>query len=109
MVFLTATLQLVDEDWFCSITKVQIPLDCYFYRCTSCPNIEYSIVEYNPNVEQSKAVCQLVAKKCKEYPALAKIIIYCSSITTVQELSEELGCYTYYQDVGSIKDKDQIA
>jgi superfamily II DNA/RNA helicase len=109
MVFLTTTLRPVDEDRFCSITQVQIPPDCYFRGCTSRPNIEYSVVEYDPNVEQTEAVRALAARKLEEHPAPAKIIIYSSSITTTQELSIALECRAYYRDVGDVKEKDQIA
>ena len=49
-----------------------------------------------------------MAKKLKQYPALAKIIVYSSSINTIKELGGALDCHMYYVDVGSNKEKDKI-
>jgi superfamily II DNA helicase RecQ len=108
MVYLTATLSPADEVEFFNIIKVQILDDCKFCKRTSRPNIAYSVVKYNNNVRQTKAVYQLVAKKLKQYLALTKIIVYSSSIKTIKELSskEVLNCYMYYTNVGSVKEKD---
>lgn len=106
IVYLTATLSLNDKAEFLDIIKVEIPNDCKFCRCTSCPNIVYLVVEHNN--EQTEAVCWLVAKKLEQYLSLAKIIVYSSSIKTIKELGSELNCYIYYIDVGSAKEKDEI-
>jgi len=53
-------------------------------------------------------VCRLVEQKLKEYTALAKIIIYNSSIVTTQEVSSTLDYYIYYRDIGNIIVKDEI-
>jgi superfamily II DNA helicase RecQ len=63
MIYLTATLSPADEAEFMDIIKVQIPDDCKFHAPTSCPNIAYLVVEYSSVVEQTQAVCQLVAEK----------------------------------------------
>jgi len=107
MIYLTATLSPADEAEFIEIVKVQIPDDCKFRGCTSRPNIAYSVIEYD--VEETEAVCQLVAEKLEQYPAPAKIIVYSSSIETIKELGskEALNCHTYYADVGSTEEKDQ--
>ena len=78
--------------------------------CTNCPNIEYSVVEHDHDVEQTAAVCQLVAEKLQQYLALAKIIVYSSSIETIKELGskEALDCYMYYAEVGNAEEKDYI-
>lgn len=106
MIYLTATLSLADEAEFMDIIKVQIPDDCKFRACTSWPNIAYSVVEHD--IKQTEAVCQLVADKLQQYPALAKIIVYSSSIDTIKELGSALNCYTYYANVGSTEEKEQI-
>jgi hypothetical protein len=54
------------------------------------------------------AAYRLVEQKLKEYAAPAKIIIYSSSIITIQEVSSTLGCHAYYQDVGDTTIKDEI-
>jgi superfamily II DNA helicase RecQ len=46
--------------------------------------------------------------KLEEYPALAKIIMYSSSIITTQEVSSVLDCHAYYRDVGDTTVKDEI-
>ena len=89
-------------------------LSCGFWKIgfakndvpTSYPNIAYSVVEYN--VEETEAVCQLVAEKLEQYPAPAKIIVYSSSIETIEELGskEALNCHAYYTNIGSIEEKD---
>jgi len=108
MIYLTATLSPADEAEFIDIMKVQIPDDCKFCTCTSRPNIAYSVVEYSSVVEQTEAVCHLVAKKLEQYPAPAKIIVYSSSIDTIKELGSALNCHTYYTDVGSTEEKERI-
>jgi hypothetical protein len=99
--YLTATLSPVNEDKFMEIVKVQIPNNHKFCGCTSRPNIAYSVVEHD--VEQIEAVCQSVAEKLEQYPALVKIIMYSSSIKTIKKLGSEeaLNCYTYCANVGS--------
>ena len=88
------------------IIKVQIVDNCKFHGCTSRLNIAYLVVEHND--EQIEAVCQLVAEKLEQYPSLAKIIMYSSSINTIKELGGVLDYYMYYVDVGSNKEKDKI-
>lgn len=108
MIYLTATLSPNDEAEFIGIMKVEIPNDCKFHGCTSRPNITYSVVEHD--VEQTEAVCQLVVEKLEQYPAPAKIIVYSSSIETIEELGSEeaLNCHIYFANVGSTEEKDQI-
>ena len=56
-----------------------------FRAPTSCPNIVYSVVKYEEDEFRRGdiiAVYRLVEEKLEEYPALAKIIIYSSSIVT---------------------------
>lgn len=108
IVFLTTTLRPSNKAEFCKIIKVSILKDCYFCRCTSCPNIVYLVEEYNNVVELTKAIQQLVAKKLEEYVALAKIVVYSSSIETTKALRDTLDCYVYYKEVGSVEEKEQI-
>jgi superfamily II DNA helicase RecQ len=44
----------------------------------------------------------------EEYPALAKIIIYSSSITTITKLGKALDCHMYYRDISDIHVKEEI-
>jgi superfamily II DNA helicase RecQ len=97
---------LSKEKEFMDIMKVKIADDCKFRGCTSRPNIAYSVVEHED--EQIEAVCRLVVEKLKQYPSLAKIIVYSSSIDTIKELGSALDCHMYYADVGSDKEKDEI-
>lgn len=71
IIYLTATFFLNDEAEFLDIMKVQIPNDFKFRGRTSCPKIVYLVVEYD--VEETEAVCQLVAEKLEQYPALANL------------------------------------
>jgi superfamily II DNA helicase RecQ len=108
LVYLTATLPPADESEFFNIMKVQSE-DVHIFRgCTSRPNIEYSVFEHDRDVEETEAVCQLVAEKLRQYPAPAKIIVYGSSIDTIEELGRGLNCHKYYHDVGSRAQKDEI-
>jgi len=106
IVYLTATLSLADEAEFMEIMKVEIPDDCKFRGRTTRPNIAYLVVEHDD--EQTEAVCKLVAEKLEQYPAPAKIIVYSSSIKTIEKLGSELNCHTYYADVGSAEEKARI-
>ena len=106
IVYLTATLSPADEAEFIEIMKVEIPDDCKFRGRTTRPNIAYSVVEHDD--EQTEAVCKLVAEKLEQYPAPAKIIVYSSSIKTIEKLGSELNCHTYYADIGSAEEKARI-
>jgi superfamily II DNA helicase RecQ len=60
MVYLTATLCPNEEEEFMQIIKVQIPPKQVFRAPTSRPNIAYSVVEYEADVEELAAVQELV-------------------------------------------------
>ncbi|KFZ23519.1 hypothetical protein V502_02000, partial [Pseudogymnoascus sp. VKM F-4520 (FW-2644)] len=68
---------------------------------TATPGIRYSVFEYEAEMEQSDAVSRLIRQKLQEYPSLAKIIIYSSSIHTIKELGKQLGYPMYYAEVGT--------
>jgi superfamily II DNA/RNA helicase len=108
MIYLTATLAPVDMPEFMEVIKVEIPEDNIFRGSTSRRNIAYSVVEHEGDVEEVQAVRGLVAQKLEEYPAPAKVIIYCSSIVGIKELGKELDCPMYYAEVGSEAEKKQI-
>jgi hypothetical protein len=94
-----------------SIIKTSIE-DVYIFRDrTSRANLAYSVVEYPVNKfggGEIPAVIAMVTQKLEEYPTPAKVIIYSSSVTTVQTLSQAMGCQAYYRDVGDPAAKDQI-
>ena len=112
MVYLTATLPPHTEPELMNIMKINAD-DVHMFRSpTSHPNITYSVVEYEEDNEFKRgdiaAVCKLVEDKLEEYAALAKIIIYSSSVITTQEVGSALGCHAYYRDVGDAAVKDEI-
>jgi superfamily II DNA helicase RecQ len=86
--------------------------DVHMFRSpTSRPNIVYSVVEYKEDKlgrGDVAAVRRLVDRKLEEYAALAKIIVYSSSIVTTQEVSSALDCHAYYRDVGDAVVKNEI-
>jgi superfamily II DNA helicase RecQ len=53
-------------------------------------------------------VQELVAQKLQQYPALAKIIIYSSSIDSIEEIEAKLGCHIYHASIGSPEVKSCI-
>lgn len=106
--YLTATLALVDMPEFIEIIKVEILADNIFCDSTSQRNIAYSVVEHKGDIEETQAVHNLVAQKLEEYPVLAKIIIYSSSIEAIKELGKELEYPMYYAKVGSEAEKKKI-
>ncbi len=73
------------EPEFINIIRISTN-DVYMFRApTSRPNITYSVVKYTEDKFKRgdiAAVCRLVEQKLEEYAALAKIIIYSSSIIT---------------------------
>ncbi|KAH7413529.1 hypothetical protein BKA64DRAFT_568436, partial [Cadophora sp. MPI-SDFR-AT-0126] len=85
IVYLIAILLLYTESEFINIMKIRAE-DIHIFRSpTSYPNIAYSAIKYKKDKFRRGniiAICKLVNKKLKEYPALAKIIIYSSSIIT---------------------------
>jgi hypothetical protein len=66
--------------------KVQIPRKQKFRAATTQPNIAYSVVEHEAEVEEAVAVQELVEQKLRQYPAPTKIIIYSSNIDTIEEI-----------------------
>lgn len=108
IVYLTATLSPNDKQEFVEIIKVQIPPRQIFQAPTSCPNIAYSIVEHAVDTEETTCVQELVEQKLQQYPALAKIIIYSSSINSIEEIGAKLGYYIYHASIGSLKVKSRI-
>ena len=58
--------------------------------------------------EETTFVQELVARKLQQYPAPAKIIIYSSSIDSIEEIGAKLGCYVYHASVGSSEVKSRI-
>ena len=63
MVFLTATIPLHIESGFMKIMKVR-PSDIYMFRAPMiCPNIAYSVLEYNTRVKEIDTICRLVQEK----------------------------------------------
>jgi RecQ family ATP-dependent DNA helicase len=107
MVYLTATLRPSEEQEFMRIMKVQIPPKQLFRGCTSRPNIAYSVVECEAEAEMT-AIQELVEQKLEQYPTPAKIIIYGSSIDTIEEVGAQLGCHIYHAGIGSPKTKSRI-
>jgi hypothetical protein len=97
-----------EEEEFMQIMKVQIPSKQVFRAPTSRPNIAYSVVEYEADVEELAAVQELVNQKLEQYPAPAKIIIYSSNIDTIDEIGAELGCHIYHASIGSPETKGRI-
>jgi hypothetical protein len=85
MVYLIATLPPYAKPEFINIIRISTN-DVHMFRApTSRANIIYSIVKYAEDKFKRGdiiAVYRLVEQKLKEYAALAKIIIYNSSIIT---------------------------
>jgi hypothetical protein len=85
MVYLIATLPPHAELEFINIMRISTN-DVHMFRAPiSRANIIYSVVEYAEDKFKRgdiTAVYRLVEQKLKEYAALAKIIIYSSSIVT---------------------------
>lgn len=82
-----------------NIMRINVNNVHMFWSLTSCPNIVYSVVKYKEDKFRRgdiKAVYRLVDNKLEEYLALAKIIVYSSSIATTQEVSSALDCHAYY-------------
>ena len=85
------------------------PSNIYMFRAPmTCPNIVYSVLEYNTKVKETDTICRLVQEKLEQYTAPAKIIVYSSTITRTKELSEVLGYYKYYREVRDQAEKEEI-
>ena len=108
MVYLTATLRPSEEQEFMQIMKVQIPPKQKFRAPTTRPNIAYSVVEHKEGVDEMTSIQELVSQKLQQYPAPAKIIIYSSSIDTIEEIGAQLGCHIYHASIGSAEAKSGI-
>jgi len=85
MVYLIVILLPHAKPEFINIIRIKADDVHMFWSLTSRPNITYSIVEYKEDEFRSRditAVYRLINDKLEEYPVLAKIIIYSSSIVT---------------------------
>ncbi len=85
IVYLIVTLLLYAEPEFMNIMRISTNNVYMFWSLTSCLNIAYSVVEYKEDEFERGdiiAVYRLVGNKLKEYPVLAKIIVYSSTIAT---------------------------
>jgi superfamily II DNA helicase RecQ len=108
MMYLTATLCPNEEQEFMRIMKVQVLSKQIFRAPTSRPNIVYSVVEHEAEVEELSAVQALVEQKLEQYPTPAKIIIYSSTIESIEEIGAKLGCHIYHASIGSPEIKSRI-
>jgi hypothetical protein len=111
MVYLTAILPSHTEPEFISIIRIKADNIQIFRSATSRSNIAYSIIEYEEDEFRKgdiTAIRRLVDDKLEEYLAPAKIIVYNSSITTIQEVNKVLDYHAYYRDIGDIAVKDEI-
>jgi superfamily II DNA helicase RecQ len=115
VVYLTATLPPRDEDEFYQLTH--IPRDHKPIRDrTTRPNVRYQVqtvevgVEeedvlgwgpkehgYNPKVVAE--VIQVIEAKCAQYPAPAKMVVYCSNKIAAEKLAQAIGCDVYHRDI----------
>lgn len=121
MVYLTATLPPRDEDEFHRLMHIPAVGLQLFRDRTTRKNIRYQVQEIEVpeptnafgwkadqggfDVVMHEAVLQLVQQKLGEYPAPAKMIIYCSSIKGAEGLSEALGCEVYHRNIDSFDGK----
>ena len=111
IVYLIVTLPSHAEPEFINIMIISTN-DIHMFRApTSRPNIIYSVIEYMEGEferEDIITVYRLVEQKLEEYTILVKIIIYNSSIITIQEVNSILDCHVYYRDISNITVKDEI-
>lgn len=52
---------------------------------------------YNPKVVVE--VIQVIEAKCAQYPALAKMVVYCSNKIAAEKLAQAIGCDIYHRDI----------
>jgi superfamily II DNA helicase RecQ len=112
---LTATLPPRDIEEFYQLTHI-VPSHQPIRDRTTRPNIRYQVqpIEvsitdedvlgcgpkepgYNANV--IAYVIQIIEDKCSQYPAPAKIVIYCSNKIAAETLAQSIGCDIYHRDI----------
>ncbi len=111
LVFLTATLPPHEQDLFYSTMGLD-PSRVQMYRgCTTRPNISYHVVQPMAAARGRDILQQVVSGLVTDGLArytTGRLIVYGGSVRLVQELGVQLGCPTYYADVGSIQEKRAI-
>jgi superfamily II DNA helicase RecQ len=125
MVYLTATLPPRDEGEIFRLMHIDRSRDNMqmFRSRTSRSNVQYQVHEVALPPEGNalgwgpdkvgfdavihEAVVRLVGQKLEQYPAPAKIIIYCSIIKAAEGLADALGCKIYHRNVDSKEGKAQ--
>jgi superfamily II DNA helicase RecQ len=117
MVYLTATLPPRDEDEFRRLMHIPTQGLQLFRDRTTRKNVAYQVQDVDvPESTNAngwgadsvgfdavicEAILQLVQQKLEQYPAPAKIIIYCSNIKGAEGLGDVLGCDVYHRNVDS--------
>ena len=115
VVYLTATLPPRDEEEFYQLTH--IPRDHKPIRDrTTRPNIRYQVQTVEVGIEEEDVlgwgpkergcdpnvvaeVIQVIEAKCAQYPAPAKMVVYCSNKVAAEKLAEAIGCDIYHRDI----------
>ena len=116
MVYLTATLPPRDEDEFYQLTHISRERVRQVRGRTTRPNVQYQVQTVEIGAEKEDVlgwgpeqrgfdpaiqdeVMQVIEEKLKQYPAPAKIIVYCSVKKGAEKLAEALGCDVYHRDI----------
>ena len=107
IVYLTATLPPSKEAEFFKLINTQ-PEDVTIIRTsTTRTNIMYSMQTLTATTAEQATeavttkVQEVLDQKLREYPQLAKIIIYCNTIVATNALTTKLNCNTYHQDINT--------
>jgi superfamily II DNA helicase RecQ len=93
--FMTATFPPTHEQTFESELLLIRPPPIYIRGNTNRLNAQYEVREI-ADEEMNSAVAKLVDEESKNLAIDEKILIFCSSVTEVKEISEFLKCASYY-------------
>jgi len=105
VVCLTATLPPRREPAFMSTMNMQPSEVCMIRESTVRPNIRYSVITYDGEVETLR---HIIDSKMAQYPAEDRIVVYCHKIKEMQSYADEIGGAVFYSGVGEIERKREI-
>lgn len=111
MVYLTATLPPREEAEFFELMSIESRTLKQFRGITRRGNVKYQVLDRDApppkhdllgrlaDDKLDEMLQELIEQKLAQYPAPAKIIIYCGEVDTAERLAEKFGCGVFHSNV----------
>lgn len=108
IVYLTATLWLVEEQQFLELIGLPSKEDCQWFRgWTTRTNIRYQVHGYNIE-EEEEVIVKIVEGLKVKYPMPGQIVVFCGTVQKTEQIAKALGAVCFHRNVGSAEEKSRI-